>query len=743
MKQTRWNILIGILLFTILLCCSCSTPEQKPKQESEQESEQETTQHIHEWQDWETVQHPNCTNEGTEERRCLSCSATETQSIPVKHDLIEHPGSQTCTGLSWLPYVTCSKCEYSTYQEVSPTHNAANRDPDCAECIRELGHLNLEFTLDETGEGYLVTGRGTCSDKDVVIPKIYNSKPVIGIQRTAFWHSQTITSIVIPDSVTSISFGSFAGCNNLESITIPFIGSNESGTQTITLESITGGIEIPSLKTVVITGGTSIGENEFQFCNYITSVTIPDSVTSIGSYAFYSCPKLENVILSQNSKLTTIGDGAFDSCTKLTNFTIPNGVTTIGIYAFQYCQSLKNITIPNSVTSIGGSAFCDCDSFTSITIPNSVKKLGWYAFRSCSNLSKVTLESGLQDIGHYTFQGCTSLTSITVPDGITDLSNVFSGCTNLKNVVLPDSVTDLSSTFSNCTSLESITVPNGVTNLHSTFSGCTSLTSVNIPHGVTELYHTFNGCTALASITIPNTVTSLSDGAFQGCTSLKSITIPNSVTSLFGTFKNCTGLTSITLPNSVTDLGAFAFENCTNLKSITIPNSVTEIGNNAFKGCTSLVYRSYDKAYYLGNDANPYLVLVEAKSNTITSCNIHNDTKIICFSAFENCAKLTSITIPNNVIRIGRYAFYNCKSLQSIVIAKSVAFIDFSAFCCYTDSSLSAVYYCGTSKEWNQIVWDTENDLLTSTTRYYYSADKPTTSGKYWHYDEQGNPVAW
>ena len=195
---------------------------------------------------------------------------------------------------------------------------------------------------------------------DITIPssiKVNESEYTVReIEETAFSNCSSLTSVTIPNSVTSIKHDTFKGCSSLTSVTIP--------------NSV-----------------TSIGEEAFSYCSGLTSVTIPNSVTYIGSYAFSYCSGLTSVTIPNS--VTSIGSGAFVACRSLTSIKIPNSVTNIDEYTFQGCSSLTSVTIPNSVTSIGGHAFFYCSGLTSVTIPNSVTEIGSEAFAKCPNLENI------------------------------------------------------------------------------------------------------------------------------------------------------------------------------------------------------------------------------------------------------------------------------------------------------------------------------------------------------------------
>ena len=220
-----------------------------------------------------------------------------------------------------------------------------------------------------------------------------------------------------------------------------------------------------------------------------------------------------------------------------------------------------------------------------------------------------------------------------------------------------------------------------------------------------------------SSLSIPKTieglpVTSIGLFAFANCDSLTNVTIPDSVTSIGeAAFDSCENLTSVVIPDSVTSIGGDAFYGCSSLSSINIPDRITYIGDLAFDGCTNLAYNVYDNAKYLGNENNPYFVLMMATDNSISSCQIHENTRMIYGCAFSSCSNLTNITIPDNVTSIGGSAFDDCKNLTSIVIPDSVTSIGWLAFrwC----DNLQLVLYKGSEADWNQIEISAINTDLT------------------------------
>ena len=205
--------------------------------------------------------------------------------------------------------------------------------------------------------------------------------------------------------------------------------------------------------------------------HYIQSVTIPESVTSIGQSAFESCFSLYSLIIKDAA--TSIGESAFNGCSHLTTLSLGKNITTIGDYAFQGCSYLTNVTIPQSVTSIGRQAFYLTDLNT-LTIKGPIKSMGYAAFAGCTNLTSLSLYDGIQTIGEGAFINSTSLEAVTIPQSVTSIgASAFANCSNLRTITIPEKVTTIESdTFTGCSYLESITLPAGLKSFQDKLENC-------------------------------------------------------------------------------------------------------------------------------------------------------------------------------------------------------------------------------------------------------------------------------
>jgi hypothetical protein len=303
---------------------------------------------------------------------------------------------------------------------------------------------------------------------------------------------------------------------------------------------------------------------------YIKGIILPDSLESIGDYAFSYCEYLTSVSIPET--VTDIGIGAFRACTSLTSVNIPEGIDTIKEVTFSGCTSLANITIPSSVTTIKGEAFRGC-GFTSIHLPAGVHTIHSRVFIYCKKLTAITVEAGN--------------TSFSSQDGVlfnaakTTLVAFPGGKSG--DYELPASVTSISDfvDFNLCEGLTGITVEGG----NSTYS---AEGGVLFNAAKTELRAYPRGKSG-NSYTVPESVSAIEYSAFANNTKLTSVSLPTNLLSIGSSaFSDCTGLGSISIPNTVTFIGNKAFYGCTGFSSVTIPASVTTISSHAFNGCTNL-----------------------------------------------------------------------------------------------------------------------------------------------------------
>lgn len=301
----------------------------------------------------------------------------------------------------------------------------------------------------------------------------------------------------------------------------------------------------------------SIGDQAFAGCESLQSVTIPSSVTEMGEGAFQSCTSLQRITLPDS--ITEVPDGAFLSCSALEEVIFGNAVTRIGRMAFAYCSTLERISIPDTVTELGEQTFMSCSSLASVTIPEEMTALPAYMFQNCSSLQSFSIPDTLTDLGYLAFVGCSSLQKLEVSDnhpvyclqdGVLyskDLTKLYlypAGKTETAFVV-PDGVTMIDDGACFAASFQSLTLPESLQVIGSgAFNYCTSLQTVTIPEQVTAIYdHAFSDCSALTSVVFAGDAESTDNDLQIGGYA----------------FFCCEMLMDVALPKRVTGIGEFAF----------------------------------------------------------------------------------------------------------------------------------------------------------------------------------------
>ena len=687
------------------------------------------------------------------------CRGLTSITIPKSVSSIGNSAFSGCSGLTSITVEEGNMCYDS--------RNNCNAIIDKSSNILVAGCNNTIIPNSVTSIGGSAF-EGCSSLTSITIP---NSVTSIG--GSAFYGCSGLTSITIPNSVTSIGESAFQSCSGLISITIPnsvtSIGSSAfNGCSGLTSITIPNSV-------------TSIGNSAFNGCSGLTSITIPNSVTSIGNSAFSDCSGLSSIIVNNGNTKYDSRDNCNAIIEKSSNTLvagckntiIPNSVTSIGRYAFHGCSGLTSITIPNSVFYIGGLAFYGCSGLASITIGKNVRDIGEdmqeTAFVQCSSLASIIVEEG--NAKYDSRDNCNAIIN-------TEYNTLITGC---KGTIIPNNVTKIEGGSFLGSGLTSITIPNSVTSIGvMAFYECTGLTSITIPNSVNSIgFQAFYGCRGLSNITIGNMVSRIGEKAFSECVEIKVVNclaeklsssynggqglytnptvfegsnienaalhvpssaindykgtapwsgfggfvslsdedIPKTVLSddvyysygsenrtititgegPMGSFDNiedypwypirndiinlviepgvtsiapnafngCTGLTSLAIPDGVTSIGAGAFDGCTGLISVTIPSSVTSVGAGAFDGCTSLTSVNISDLAAWCN-----IVFGDKSANPLTYAH----------HLFLNGEEIKDLVIPNGVTSIGDFVFSGCSALTSVIIPSSVTSIGAGAF---------------------------------------------------------------
>lgn len=655
---------------------------------------------------------------------------------------------------------------FSTYYEII---NLSSVSSETLGATTSNVKINLSTSLEDRGV--------VAEDENGLVTITYDGvKSVVG-------YNGESTTVTIPNDVNKVY--SFKGTGVVKKLIIPstlqWISSDAYGLNTI--------IEIINLSSLSVSSSTarvtnniedvgtySTNEDGFEFYSYdgkvylsgyngvedtitipsnvtdimasafrenktIKSVTIPSTVESIGTYAFYYTT-LEEVIFEENTNITTLSDYCFASNRSLKVVDLSNlkELITIGSNAFYSLTSLERIVFgaDTKIENINYRAFSE-SYIKSLTIPKSVKTLGSELFGS--SLTNVVFEEGsaLTSISG-SFNRCSKLTSISLPNSLTSIGGAsFSGCTGLKSIQIPNSVTQISdSAFSGCTNLETVTLPTSLQSIgYRTFYNCKNLEQIDLPGGLKTINsEAFRGCSFLKSITIPSTVTNIYSDAFKDCTSLFEVYNLSSLTFEMGTTNNGSVAlnakavftntddhlyitdgdyvyyidgedsvlagykgtsTRLDIPNYITKIsaGLFAVADSTSvyfnqISTIVLPASLKSIENNTFMYCTKLleVYNlSANLQLTIGATTNGYVAkyakvihtsLSEASMFTVDGDFVYYTTgDDVVLHAY--LGNETDLVLPNYITKIGRGSLFGL-SLHSLTIPASVKTIEPRAF---------------------------------------------------------------
>ena len=670
---------------------------------------------THTWGEWETLTEPTCTAEGAHKHICEACGKEETESISK----IEHVFTtwEYDENYHWK---ICSRCGAISEK----TAHVYDTDGKC-ECGATEITPESEFTFTDLGNNTWSVDGYSGSDSAIVIPSRYNGGKVISIGYEAFAYCRGLTSVTIPDSVTSIEDRAFYNCSGLTSITIgegvTYIGEHAflgcSGLTSVkipdSVTSIAGGLfsGCSSLTSVTIPDlVTDIGSSAFEDCIDLTSVTIPDSVTSIGNYAFSGCTGLTEINWNAAAvdNLSPASNIFYNTGTSGEGITVTFGesVTSIPAYLFDLGSSswepnITDVIIGNNVKSIGNYAFYRCKGLTSVTISDSVTSIGSHAFEDCIGLTLLSIGNSVANIGGSAFNGCTGLTKIywkaTTANDLSAYNNIFNNAGTAEDgiaVTFEDSVTHIPAYLFYASyepyrpNITSVTIGKNLLSIgYCAFSRLDVLKEINWNAIAANDLDYDNNVFDYAGtskegivVTFGDSVTYIPHYLFYVNSSsrrpkITSVIIGNNVETIgYYAFRGCSDLTSVTISDSEAIIEHAAFSYCSGLTSVSIPDSVTIIEDFAFAYCSSLM------SVTIGNSVTRIWNSTFVGCSNLMSVTIPNSVISIEWDAFNGCSDLASVTIGSSVTSIGDRAFFDCSNLASATIPNSVISIGWDAF---------------------------------------------------------------
>ena len=528
----------------------------------------------------------------------------------------------------------------------------------------ELTYGDFQYKIEDDNSCTITDYDGMASS--LSIPSAINGHTVKQIDTGALSDNRIITSVTIPNGVTTIGFSAFNGCIKLEKIKFSsnldtvcenafnntkWFNNQSNGLVYVGKVAYKYKGDMPRNTKITVKSDTvSISESAFKDCANLTDILIPSSVKHIDKYAFYNCQGLTK--LNFNDGIERIENDAFGSCEKLTSVNFSETLKSIGAFAFVECKKLSEITIPQSVTSVGEYAFSGCENLASVTVSDDLPYVGGRAFEKTKWLN--SQPDGVVYIGKsaYGYKGdMPKNTELSLKSGITNISGyAFYEEKNLTSVKIPETVNRIGNWA---------------------FLDCEGLKNVNIPDGVKRIESwTFSNCSSLTNITVPDSVTVLDGLAFSYCTNLKNIELSKNLTEIgMGALSHCTSLETIDIPDSVIIMDNIAMAGCSELKSVNIGSNLKTVGGQVFAGCTSLEkvnvnlnnknYTSENGIWYDKNKTKIILYPYNKKDSAYTT---PTSLKELCngyvgsYGTLLDNSNLKTVTIEKNVAKIDDYA---------------------------------------------------------------------------------------
>ena len=460
---------------------------------------------------------------------------------------------------------------------------------------------------------------------------------------------------------------------------------NSTGTITGGTNEITDLVIPESINGVIV---EKIADNAFKNAVNLTSVSMPDTILTIGSEAFYNCIRLKSIVFSNG--LYSMGTHVFDGCVSLEEVKLPSTLSDVlsdyptdGNW-FWNCKNLKKIVLTDGTTRILRNAFSCLPSLEMVIIPDSVTEIETGAFRNCYNLKNVVLPQELYSMGNGVFAGCISLEKITLPYSPTEGGGRwFSECYALKEITLSDGLSRIpAEAFYGTPVLESIIIPDTVTQIDEyAFAACNQLKSVSLSENLMGMgYRAFLMCQSLQEIKIPPNLTESYTSAsqykyakgawFENCYSLKKVTFEEGSTEIPSeALKYTFGMNEIVFPGTLSYINSNAFESCISLTEVTLPKSITSIASKAFCECRSL--RSITIPMNISLLGSSYYESPFSKCTGLEKVIFSEGLKKIPDGAFNSVYSLKYIILPESVENISYKSFYNCISLKTIDYAGS------------------------------------------------------------------------